>query len=105
MASSSERATATLTSASRSAMRISRRESASTDSEIRPCPRSVRKIPWSRSERLSSTLDRFQEVAHLPLLRAEVVDVVVVRRKLERDALDDLEAVTLERHVLAHVVR
>src|SRR3954452_6054000 len=46
-----------------------------------------------------------QEMAELLLLRAKVRDVLHVRLGQERHALGDLESVTLEAAVLAHVVR
>src|SRR5438093_2452676 len=41
----------------------------------------------------------------LPLLGLEVADGLAVRAHLERDALDDLEAIPLDRDVLVGVVR
>src|ERR1039457_81615 len=58
-----------------------------------------------RQDAPRSRSDELEDVPHLGLLRRQVIARSVRGRDFERDALDDLEAVAVDRDVLGRVVR
>src|SRR3954454_7069651 len=60
--------------------------------------------PSPRSMPLYEVIESFQEVAHAVALGAQVVDVLRVGHRVQRNALDDLEPEPVEAAVLGRVV-